>query len=95
MAPNLAASQRNLIHDMIVSKSFTARQIAEAADCSIRGVKRFRSNMRYFGSMKAPRNGGGRTRSITPSMLDTLREHLFEKPNRYLDEMVLYLWDEF
>jgi transposase len=80
---------------MIVSKSFTARQIAEAADCSIRGVKRFRSNMRFFGSMKAPQNGGGRRRFITPSMLVALCEHLFDKPNQYLDEMALYLWNEF
>jgi hypothetical protein len=66
---------------MIVSKSFTARQIAEAAHCSARGVKRFRLNVRFFGFMKAPWNGGGRPRSITPSMLDALREHLFDKPN--------------
>jgi transposase len=93
MAPNLAASQLNLIHDMIVSKSFTARQIAEVAGCSIRGVKRLRSNIRVFGTVKAPWNGGGRPRSVTPSMLNALREHLLEKPDQYLDEMVLYLWD--
>jgi hypothetical protein len=29
MAPNLAASQRQLIHDMIVSKSLTAAQMAD------------------------------------------------------------------
>lgn len=91
MAPNLAA----LIHDMIVSKSFTARQIAEVAGCSIPGVKRLRSDIRFFGTVKAPWNGGGRPRSITPSMLDALREHLLGKPDRYLDEMVLFLWDEF
>lgn len=51
--------------------------------------------MRFFGTMKAPWNGGGRPRSITPSMLEALREHLVEKPDQYLDEMVLYLWDEF
>jgi hypothetical protein len=28
-------------------------------------------------------------------MLDALREHLLGKPDRYLDEMVLFLWDEF
>jgi len=91
MAPNLAASQRNLIYDMIVSKSFTAPQIAHAAGCSIRGVKRFRSNMRFFGTMKVPWNGGGRPRLITPSMLDALREHLLEKPDQYLNEMVVFL----
>jgi DNA-binding CsgD family transcriptional regulator len=58
MAPRLAESQRNLIHDMIISKSFTTRQIADVAGCSIRGVKRLRSNIRVFGSVKAPWNGG-------------------------------------
>ena len=28
-------------------------------------------------------------------MLDTLCEHLLEKPGLYLDEMELFLWDEF
>lgn len=28
-------------------------------------------------------------------MLDALREHLLEKPDLYLDEMAVFLWDEF
>jgi hypothetical protein len=28
-------------------------------------------------------------------MLDALCEHLLEKPGLYLDEMELFLWDEF
>jgi hypothetical protein len=48
MAPRLAASKRHLVHDMIVSELFTAPQIAQAAGCSVRGIKRFRSNMRVF-----------------------------------------------
>jgi transposase len=28
-------------------------------------------------------------------MLDALREHLLEKPDQYLDEMAVFLWDEF
>jgi len=28
-------------------------------------------------------------------MLKALREHLLEKPELYLDEMVVFLWDEF
>jgi transposase len=95
MAPNLAASQRQLIHDMIVSKSLTAAQMADVAGCSIRSVKYIRSNLRSFGTVKAPWNGGGRPRYITPSMLDTLLQHLLEKPDRYIDEMILFLLDEF
>jgi hypothetical protein len=28
-------------------------------------------------------------------MLDALREYLLERPDRYLDEMAVFLWDEF
>jgi hypothetical protein len=28
-------------------------------------------------------------------MLEALREYLLENPNQYLDEMVVFLWDEF
>jgi hypothetical protein len=52
-APNLAFSRCYLIHNMIVSKSFTALQIADTAGCYIRGVKRFRSSTRFFGTMRA------------------------------------------
>jgi hypothetical protein len=92
MAPRLAASQHALIHDMIVSnKPFSSSCIAKDATCSIRGVKRIRSNMKAFGSVHAPWNGGGRPRSITPQMLEALREHLLEKPDQYLDEMATQL----
>ncbi len=32
---------------------------------------------------------------MTPPMLDALHEHVLEKPDQYLDEMVIFLWDEF
>lgn len=32
---------------------------------------------------------------MTPSMLEALCDHLLEKPALYLDEMVVFLWDEF
>jgi len=95
MAPHMADSQRNLVHDMIVGSSHTANEIANVAGCSARSVKSIRSNIRTFGTAKAPWNGGGGPRSITPPMLEALREHLFEKPDQYLNEMVVFLWDEF
>jgi transposase len=85
MAPNLAASQNQLIRDMIVSKSLPAAQMADVAGCSIRS----------FGTVKAPWNGGGGPRSVTPLILDALLEHFLEKPDQYLDEMILFLLDEF
>ena len=69
--------------------------MADVAGCSSRTIKSVRANIRRFGSTTAPPNGGGRPRSLTPPMLDALREHLLEKPDIYLDEMVVFLWDEF
>jgi transposase len=95
MAPRLAASQLKFIRDMICSGSLTTSQMAEAAGCSKRSIINIRSNLRLFGNVQAPPNGGGRPRIITPTMLDALRNHLQERPDLYLDEMVDFLWEEF
>jgi DDE superfamily endonuclease len=59
------------------------------------GTPRMRSNIRDFGSTKAPPNSVRRPRSIIPPMLDALCEHLLEKPELCQEEMVLFLLDEF
>lgn len=74
---------------------YTNAQIAEAARCTPRSVTTIRSNLRCFGSIRAPANGIGRRRTITPPMLEALCERLLEKPDLYQDEMVVFLWDEF
>lgn len=51
--------------------------------------------MNLFGSVRAPPNKGGRPRSLTPIMVKALCNHLLEKPHLYLDEMAIFLWDEF
>ena len=94
MAPNLAHSQHALVHDMITSRSLTASQMGDVVGCSERSIKYIRANVR-FGSTTAPPNRGGRPPTITPPMLAALREHLLEKPNEDLDDMAIYLWDEF
>jgi transposase len=84
-----------MIHDMIISETLSAAQMADVAGCSKRSIKSIRSNLRYFGTTKAPLNGSGRRRSITPPMLRALQQRLLEKPGLCLDEMALFLWDEF
>jgi hypothetical protein len=54
-----------------------------------------RTNFRNFGSTAALPNRIGRPRSITPAMLDALREHLLKNPELYQDEMALFLWEKF
>jgi transposase len=95
MAPNLAASQHELIRDMILSKSLKQADMAAVAVCSDRSIRAIASNLRCFGTTKAPANGIGRRRLMTPQMLDALRERLLEKPGLYLDEMTVFLYDEF
>lgn len=95
MAPNLAPSKLELISDMIHSRELSVSQMARAAGCNRRTILRISSNIKIFGSAKAPPNKGGRPRSVTPVMLEALCEHLIEKPNLYLHEMAIFLWDEF
>jgi transposase len=84
-----------MVRDMILSDSLKTLGIAVAASCSDRSVRTIRANIRCFGSTKAPFNGVGRPRRITPAMLDALREKLLEKPGMYQDELVVFLYDEF
>jgi transposase len=95
MPANLAESQHVLIRDMILSKKLKQVEMAAVAGCSTRSIRNIASNFRIFGTTKAPHNGVGRRRRITPSMLDALREHLLEKPSLYQDEMAVFLYDEF
>ena len=94
MPPNLALSQHDQIRDMIACK-FTNVAVAETVRCSTRSVQKIRSNLRCFGTTKAPPNGSGRRKIITPSMLSALLEHLIEKPDLFQDEMAVFLHDEF
>jgi transposase len=95
MAPNLAASQHQLIGDMILSRSLKQTEMAAIAGCSERAIRRMVSNLRLFGKTKAPWNSAGRRRIITPQMLDALYKRLLKKPELYRDEMAVFLYDEF
>jgi hypothetical protein len=66
MALNLAPSQHDLIKDMILDKKLKTNKMADVAECSERSIKAIRSNIHYYGTTKAPPNGGRRPRSITP-----------------------------
>lgn len=96
MAPNLAVAQHELIHGMIEGGELTAKQIAALAGCSSRSVKAIRSNIKHFGTPKAPPTGSpGRRSLISSSMFDAVKDMLFQKPDRYLDEIADYIRLEF
>jgi transposase len=69
--------------------------MAEEAECSKVTIINIRRNLRQFGSVHAPPTRIGRKSTVTPLMIDALCDHLSEKPGLYLDEMVIFLWDEF
>lgn len=94
MAPNFPESSHEMIRDMIISK-FENVEIAKAVGCSPNTVRNVRLNLHVYGNTKAPPNGGGRKRSITPPMLDALREYLQEKPGSYQYEMANFLHKEY
>lgn len=95
MAPRLAASQLEMIRDMINDKSLTTSQMAEAAGCSKHSIITISGNLRMFGDVRAPLILGGRPRIFTPIMIEALCDRLLEKPDLYLDEMAEFLYDEF
>lgn len=95
MAPRLPPSKIEMIQDMLSSKSLTVSQMARAAECSKRSIINISNNLRRFGNARAPPTRVGRRRTINPSMLEALCDYLLVKPGLYVDEMVVFLWDEF
>jgi hypothetical protein len=70
MAPNLAIAQREQIDAMLQAGRFTADQIAKVAGCSSQSVSAIQSNIRAFGSPRAPFTAAhGRPRIITQRCL--------------------------
>jgi hypothetical protein len=95
MAPNLAASTLQLIHDMILSNDLTISNIAEAAGCSEHTIRKIRSNLRLFGNVRALQNPGGRPRSLLLVIVKAIYDYLVEKPHLYLNKVALRLYKDF
>ena len=76
-------------------KRLTISQMAKVAKCSERSVTNIRKNIRLFGSARSPPISPGRPSSITDVMIDALCNHLAEKPSLYVEEMAIFLFDEF
>lgn len=94
MAPQLAPSQREQIHAMLLHE-LPKNEIAKTVDCSERAVRRIRSRLRQYGTTTSPSNRVGRERKITPLMRDALFERLAKQPDMFRDEMIRFLHDRF
>ena len=95
MARNLECWQRQIIiHMMRSRKRLITSQMAKVAKCTERSITNIHKNMRLFGSVRSPISAG-RPPNITSPMLDALLHRLTEKPCLYVEEMMIFLWDEF
>ena len=95
MAPNLSTSKHEKLQKLILAGILQDVEIAEEVPCSVRTVVSVRSNLKIFGSTKAPSNGCGRPPSIPEHMAMALLEHLIIKQHLYSDEMADFFWDHF
>lgn len=95
MTPNLAPSKHELIYDITYSGELSITEMAQAAGYNKSTISRISSNIRIFSSVKAPPIIDGRPCNITLVILEALCDYLVEKPALYLDEIAIFLWDEF
>lgn len=94
MAPHLAKWQHDQIQHM-VNAGFGDVAIKKAVVCSRNAVSHIRQNLLKFGRTTEPQRNRGRRRSLTPAMRRALLEYLRIWPDRYLDELAIYLADDF
>ena len=80
---------------MILDGTLKQADIAKVDGCSERSVRAITSNLRHFGATRAPPNGTGPQRQITSLMIEVLYEHLRIKSELYLNEIAVFLYDEF
>jgi hypothetical protein len=81
---------------MLQAGRFTSDQMAKVAGCSSQSVSAIRSNMRAFGSPRAPFTAApDRPRSITLTIFDASKELSLRTPDHQLDELATLLREEF
>lgn len=95
MAPVLDEAKHDILKELILDAKFSDGKISKVVKCSIRAVRRIRSNLRHFGSTKAPLNGGGRRAKISPLIKSALNEHLLKDPTLYQKDLVPFLKEQY
>ncbi|KAF4547214.1 Hypothetical protein D9617_52g060350 [Elsinoe fawcettii] len=80
---------------MLGTGLFTNQQIADSCSISKRSVMRYKANLRLFGSAESPYTLRGPLRLIDPIALSALLQVLIYKPTMSLDEMGVYLYDQY
>lgn len=93
-------SKQHLIDNAIISKlegsdAPTDDNIAKISSSTARTVHRRQLNQIHFRITKAPSNGAGRARTITPNILAALRNELVDSPYMRLKDIIAFLRKEF
>jgi hypothetical protein len=83
-----------MIRNMIISKCKNVK-IAKAVRCSRVTVQNIRLKLHVYRNTRAFLNGGGQKRSITPPMLDALRDYLQKRLRLYHYKIKDFLQKEF
>ena len=95
MPPSLATTQKDRIAHFL-HEGMAPIDIASVEGVSRRTVEKIRANLETFDDHTAPKfKKMGRPSALTPGMQAALRFFLEAKPWAYLEEMALYLFDEF
>ena len=79
----------------MILRKLPSHEIANAASCNERAVRRIQSRLRRFGTTTAPPNRVGRRTKLNPLMRDTLLEQLAKRLNMFQYEMITFLYDAF
>jgi transposase len=95
MARHMKPWRRTMVVHMISSGKFTIREIAQAAKCSDVSVSNICKKLRLFGCAKPDLVRAGRPPNITLLMITDLCNHLAKNPTLYVEEMAIYLQNEF
>jgi transposase len=80
---------------MMLDKKLKTNKIADITEYSKCSIKAIYSNIHYYRTTKAPPGSSRRPRSIIQFILEALYDHLLEKPELYLEEIAIFLQDEF
>lgn len=95
MPRHVGPQQRENAVALLAAGVHTIPEIATLCSTTRQSVHRWKKNLKSFSTATSPYCRPGPPRCIEPPQFDALLQLLFEKPDTYLDEAVVFLWDEF
>ncbi len=94
MAPRLSKTQHELIL-LMIHRGLSNNDIAKAAPCTARAVRRIRSTFSRFGTTTVPASRTGPDPIISPVIRDSLCSHVSTEPDMVRREMADFIREKF